>query len=141
MKRRWFTVLGVFFLVGEGAVFAIFGFPALTIATAVSLVLPMVVGVLFVLGGLSVQIGTIRWYQFVGTGDIILGIWFGIDFSLTTLHDASLGDGAIVFAVIGIVGGLNFVFIGIDWIRGGHYLNTSQYEKGSLFGPAWRNRT
>jgi hypothetical protein len=66
MKRRWFAVLGAFLLVVNGALLVTFGFPTLDAEAALSLVAWLFVGVLFVLGGSSVQIGTIEWHQLVG---------------------------------------------------------------------------
>lgn len=141
MKRRWFAVLGVFLFVSHGAVLVAFGFPAPVTETVLSLLPWMFAGVLFVLGGLSVQIETIEWHQFVGAANVFMGIGFGVNFSLTTLRDASLGNGGVIFAVAGIAGGLSMVFIGMDWIRGGRHFEISRYETGPILGFMSRNRT
>lgn len=141
MKRRWFAVLGAFLLVSQGAALVVFDFPRSDAEAALSLVAWMFVGALFILGGLSVQIGTIVWYQFIGGSFVVMGITFGLDFPLTTLNDASLGDAGVIFAIAGIVGGLSMIFIGVDWIRGGHYLEISQYEAGPILSSTNRNRT
>lgn len=141
MKRRWFVVLGAFLLFVNSALFVAFGFPTLDTEAALSLVSWMVVGILFVVGGSSVQIGAVEWYQLVGAGYVLMGITFGLDFSLTTLNDASLGDSGVVFAVVAILGGLSMVFMGVDWIRGGHHFEISQYEPGPILAFMNRNDT
>jgi hypothetical protein len=143
MKRRWFAVLGAFLLVGESAVLVAFGFPPpLDAGTALPFVLWAFVGILLVLGGLSVEIGTVEWHQFVGTANVLMGIWFGVGFPLTTLRDASLGDAGVIFAAVaGVVGGLSMVFIGASWIRGSQHFKTSKYEPGPIFAFTSRNQT
>jgi hypothetical protein len=130
MKRRWFAVLGAFFLVGESAVLIAFGFPPLNVGIALPFVTFVFVGILLVLGGLSAEIGNVEWYQFIGVANILMGIWFGVGFPLMTFRDMTAG---VVLAVAGVIGGLSMVFIGASWIRGSRDFKVAKYEPGPIF--------
>lgn len=139
MKRRWFAVLGVFLLVSQGVIFAAFGFSSFDARTVLSLLFTMIAAVLFVLGGLSVQIENTEWHQFVGAANVFMGIWFVVELSLPILRVGSATG--LVPAIAGVVGGLSMVFIGMDWIRGGNHFEISQYETGPILAFMNRNDT
>jgi hypothetical protein len=139
MKRRWFAVLGVFLFVSQGAAFVAFGSSAPDIETVLPLLPWMFGGVLFVLGGLSVRIGNVEWYQFVGAANVLMGIGFGIEFSLPALRDGSAAGPLL--AIAGVVGGLSMIYIGVSWIRNSRQFSPSEYEGGPILASMNRNRT
>lgn len=138
MKRRWFAVIGASIVLAQGILMAIFGFPAIDGLAVFGLVLPTIAGVLFIAGGFSVQIRNVEWYQFVGTADVLMGIWFGLEFAFGPYTDSTAGP---ILAVTGIVGGLSMVFIGVNWMRYSRQFGVSRYEPGPIVGFGDRKRT
>ena len=139
MKRRWFVLLGVFVTALPVAMLLAFGLPPLTDSTTIILLSGMLLsGLLFVLGGLDRQFGDIEWYQFVGAGDVI---WAG-SFMLSQLYPILIGTSTYdssaqpIFALLVVVGAGSMLFIGADWMRGGHHFDLSTFERGPIFASA-----
>lgn len=131
MKRRWLSVIGVFLLVAAlGLAIVITGVEELSLEDGMTPATLFIVGTLFVLGGESTSIRGLEWNQFAGIGQVILGSWFAfqagtfLPIDPTALELAMAGS----FAIAGLV----FVFIGIDWFRGGFYYDLSELEPGPI---------
>lgn len=131
MKRRWLSVLGGFFLLAAlGLAIAIAGVEELSLQDGMTAAALTLIGVLFLLGGESKSIQGIEWNRFAGIGQVILGSWFAFQAGTflpvdpTALELAMAGS----FAIAGLV----FVFIGIDWFRGGFYYDLSKLEPGPI---------
>ena len=133
MKRRVFAVFGALLLLGEAAFLGAFGLPLLDFRTAILLALPACCGVLFVLGGFSMGGERIAWNQFIGVGDILIGIWLGVSLSLSAMSDPTLGDGGLIFVAVAVISGLIMVFIGMVWLYDGDGFGIDRYEPGPLF--------
>ncbi|WP_276300093.1 hypothetical protein [Halorussus lipolyticus] len=135
MRRIWFAVMGgTFLLVGVGFAGA-FGLEGTTDpATAIALVLWFSAALLYVLGGLGKSIGGLAWFQFVGLGNVCLGL------QLLTQIPVALADGipgteALVVTIATGLGGLSLSFIGLDWFRGGRHFDLSAFDDGPSAGP------
>lgn len=135
MKRRWFLVLGSLVILANVSVLAAFGVPDVSGSTLATPVVSALGGVLFALGGLDRQFQRIEWYQFVGGANISQGIAMGLAFLRPILTGATLSERGIelILAICALVGGASLVFIGVDWIRGGHYFDPASYETGPIF--------
>lgn len=134
MKRRWFTVIGAAMIIGPALAF-LFGISlsdGVKIETLVYLVIPVLIGVLHILGGASVSVGTVEWYQFLGIAEIGLGTLVPVWFWLGSQSVTSSPAGVIFFMLIGVASGLYSVFIGVDLIRGGRYTTTDTCEPGPI---------
>lgn len=135
MKRRWFLVLGIFLIIGQLAVRAAFGLPTPSESSAIAtFVITGSAGILFAIGGTGKQVGSITWNQFIGAADLLLGLMFvlGVVFPIwnsTSPYESSIQP---FLAVAAIGGGASLMFIGIDWVRGGHYFDLSSYEPGPI---------
>jgi hypothetical protein len=133
MKRRWFLVEGIVFTIGSVATLFVFG-----------LITPYLVllcfgfsfaGILSILGGINSELLDIEWYQFVGMGNVVVGVTFALSILLPMLTGSSPYDGPIgaFMAAAAILGGGSLVFMGIDWLRGGIHYDLSSYEDGPIF--------
>jgi hypothetical protein len=98
----------------------------------VYLVIPVLIGFLYILGGASVSVGTIEWYQFIVIAEISMGILVPIWFWLGIPSITSSPAGVVFFLMIGIAGGLYSVFIGVDYIRGGSIIDLAACEPGPI---------
>lgn len=131
MKLRWLSVIGGFFLLtatGLGAAMAVAGAISFTeVTTALALA---TVGVLFVLAGEGRDAFGLTWYQFGGTGQVVLGCWFA--FQAGTFVPDDPGSVELIMAAAFALSGLVFVFIGIDWVRGGLHFDVSGLDPGPL---------
>ena len=129
MVRAWrFTVLGAALLVGGVLLFAVFGV-ADSDPTLLLLQILMVTGagVLLLLGGVGRELGSIKWYQLVGAGDVLLGLGLCVELLRTIVTPGPLtGEG--LFVGIAAIGGLSLAYIGVDWIRGGRHFDPSQFD-------------
>ena len=134
MKRQWFLVLGILGLISSIALLAILGFSPSEPITAT----PVAVAfgsLLFALGGIDSPFPRFEWYHFAGMGQIIIGIAAGGTFLLPILTGASTAEAnlQIVHGLAGTFTALLLMFIGFDWLQGGHYLDLSNYDTG----PIW----
>lgn len=135
MKRRWFMIFGVFATALPLVILLAFGFPsAAEPATTLLLGGMILAGIMFVLGGLDLQFGQIEWYQFVGAGNVLCGISFGLSQLIPILIGTSAYDSStqLFLALCVVVGGTSMVFIGADWIRGGHHFDLSVFKPGPI---------
>jgi hypothetical protein len=135
MKRRWFTVMGGSMILGLISFAFLFGVSVsdgIGIEILVYLVIPFLIGGLNVLGGASVSVGTVEWYQFLGIAEIGMGILVPIWFWLGSQSATSSPAGVIFFTMIGVASGLYSVFIGADLIRGGRYISLDNCEPGPI---------
>lgn len=134
MKRRWFAVIGGFFLVVSASIGLFFGldirhWPAI----AVGVLAWAVVGSLSIVGGLRESVGGVPWYRFVGASDVLLGLWM-VGSAGTWYLDATAARATQVSAVAMAGGGLLLVFIGADYVLGGRHLDVSAFESGPIRG-------
>lgn len=139
MKRRWFTVLGAFEAALPMAIFLAFGLPPLTDSATIFLLTGMLLsGLLLIVGGLDRQIGRIEWFQFVGAGNVIWAGSFMLSQLIPIVAGTSTYDSSAqpVFALLVVVGAGSMLFIGADWMRGGHHFDLSTFERGPIFGSA-----
>jgi hypothetical protein len=74
MKRRWFAVIGGFFLVVAALAGALLGSAVLrSPRLAIGIVAWLLVGDLAVVGGLRESAAGVAWYRFVGASDVLWG--------------------------------------------------------------------
>jgi hypothetical protein len=135
MKRRWFMVAGTVMVLAITPLAFLFGASlsgGIGVEIFVYLVMPVLIGILYILGGASVSVGTIEWYQFIGIAEIIMGILVPIWFWLGIPSITSSLSGIIFFMIIGVAGGLYSVFIGADYIRGGSVIDIAACESGPI---------
>lgn len=136
MKRRWFLVLGLGIIVANlGFLFAFDTTALNNSATAATNGILALGGVLMAIGGAGVQPrGT--WYQFVGAGDVLIGIGMAASYLLPMVYGtSSYGSTESVFLVIcAVAGGGSLAFMGFDWIRGGRQFDLSTFESGPILG-------
>ena len=144
MKRRWFLVLGVGMIVANlGFLFAfrttVLENPATVAANAIFIL----GGVLMAIGGANAQPRGSEWYQFVGTGNVLLGIGFAATYLLPIANGTSAYEGSagVFLAIWGVVGGASLAFIGYDWVRGGRHFDLSTFERGPILGTASNTET
>ncbi|WP_424018515.1 hypothetical protein ACOZ4N_03300 [Halorientalis pallida] len=133
MRRRIYLFAGV--------ILAVTSFPTLLLGViedpynAVGTLLLGIGGLLFVVAAKrdEVEVGdwSISWHQFVGGADVFLGVGF----PLTLLNPVIEGTATSMdytFFVAGIVGGLVLVFIGVDVLRGSHYVSLGSDGESAL---------
>ena len=123
-----FVVLGGLFLVGSVLFTLVFGITDVLLLLQVLLM--GVTGILFVVGGVGYDLGSIEWYQLVGVGDVLLGLSLGIPFFTALEGSGSLG-GDVLFIGAAAIGGLSLAYMGIDWIRGGKHFDLSQFDSST----------
>jgi hypothetical protein len=128
MVRAWrFTVLGGALLIGGVLLFAALGVVDLNPALLLQILMTTGAGVLLLLGGVGRELGPIKWYQLVGTGDVLLGLGLCVEFFWMIVVPGPLtGEGLLIG--VAAVGGLSLAYIGIDWIRGGRHFDPSQFD-------------
>ncbi|RJT06204.1 hypothetical protein [Halococcus sp. IIIV-5B] len=143
MKRRWFVLVGLLVIALQSAILVAFGFPSpADPATALLLGGMTLAGCSFVLGGFDRRLGGVEWYQFVGVGNVLVGVSLALGQLIpvltgTTAYDSSTLVALVVFAV---VGGGSIVFIGADWVRGGHHFDLSVFEPGPILASGTGKR-
>ncbi|GAA0457637.1 hypothetical protein MUK72_12040 [Halococcus dombrowskii] len=134
MKRRWFLVLGLGMIVANlGFLFAFRATILENPATAATNTVLVFGGVLMAIGGAGAQPrGT--WYQFVGTGDVLIGIGMASSYLLPMVYGTSPygSTEGILLAICAVAGGGSLAFMGFDWIRGGRHFDLSTYERGPI---------
>ncbi|EMA38344.1 hypothetical protein [Halococcus hamelinensis] len=143
MKRRWFVLVGGLVIALPSAIVVAFGFPSpAEPATALLLGGMILAGVLFVLGGLDRRFGGVEWYQFVGVGNVLVGVSLALGQLIPVLNGTTAYDGSVLPALVlfTLVGGGSIVFIGADWIRGGHHFDLSVFESGPLLSSGTGKR-
>ena len=131
MKRRWLSVIGILFLLTSvGIIVAYASLGELTLMEGFNVILLSTVGTLFIFAGEGREGFGIEWFQFAGIGLIALGSWLA--FQAGTLLPTD--PGVMEWVVFGsfVAGGIIFVFIGIDWIRGGFHFNLTDLQPGPL---------
>lgn len=140
MKRRWFSVFGGLLLAAAAVAAALLGRTVLETPTlAVGIATWSAVGILSVLGGLRESVAGIRWYRFVGSSDVLIGLWM-IGYGLMAYLDGSTDRALHLTAVAMAVGGLTLTLIGLEWFRGGRQFDIAAYEPGPIFGESSRQR-
>ena len=125
VRAMRFVVLGGLFLVGSVLFTLVFG-----IADSLLLLQVLMMGatgVLFVVGGIGYDLGSVEWYQLVGVGDVLLGLSLDISF-LTALEGSGSLGGDFLFIGAAAIGGLSLAYMGIDWICGGKHFDLSQFD-------------
>ena len=128
MVRAWrFTVLGGALLIGGVLLFAAFGVVDLNPTLLLQILMTTGAGVLLLLGGVGRELGSIKWYQLVGAGDVLLGLGLCIEFFGTIIAPGPLTDKGL-FVGVAAIGGLSLAYIGVDWIRGGRHFDPSQFD-------------
>lgn len=135
MKRRWFLVLGIFLIVGQLTILAAFGIPISSKSSAiVTFLITGCAGVLYAIGGTGRQFRPIRWNQFIGAADFLLGLIFvlGTVFPIWNSTLPYENSNQLLFAVAAIGGVASLLFIGVDWVRGDQYFNLIAYESGPI---------
>lgn len=134
MKRRWFMVLGGAMVLAPTSLAFLFGAlsDGIGIEILVYLVIPVLIGILNVLGGASVSVGRIEWYQFLGLAEIGMGISVPVWFWLGIPSVTSSSAGLVFFMLIGIASGLYSVFFGVDLIRDGRFVTFDTFEPGPI---------
>ncbi|WP_299265076.1 hypothetical protein [Halorientalis sp.] len=133
MRRRIYLFAGV--------LLAVTSFPTLLLGViedpynAVGTLLLGIGGLLFVVAARrdEVAVGdrSFSWHQFIGGADVFLGLGF----PLTLLNPVLAGTATSMdytFLVAGIVGGLVLVFIGVDVLRGSHYVSLGNDSESAL---------
>ncbi len=127
--RRFFLALGALLLVAELAFAVAFGVSPLTnLPTALQFVFFTFASLCFIIGGLADSLGGVEWYRFVGAGEIVWGLYVVLTGYLSILGAVGFtggGSGGTLPAVVYLLSGLLFAFIGFDWFRGGRYFNLS----------------
>ena len=130
VKRRWFAVMGLLVLLGVGVLDVVLGAPVFSSAAGPLLV---AASLLFVLGGLDPAPDRVRWYRFVGVGELL----FGAVFVFFWVGPAIAGDRsttALLLAAAGVANALLFAFVGVDWFLGGRYYDLSTFQPGPILG-------
>lgn len=130
MKRRWFLLIGLFLIISNIVVVVAFGFPPPSEPAIATLITSFFAGILLTLGGSGRQFWGIKWYQFVGAGQIFVGLLFVPTILLPILTDTSAYESSIqpFLAVGAAIGGALIIFIGFDWIRGGQYFEGGDFS-------------
>ncbi len=130
MKRRWFLVLGVYLIAANLWLLITLNSPIFEEPMAVvTNVAFLFAGLLFVLGGISENLGNLGWYRFVGLANLIMGVGFAATYLLPIANGTSAYEDAGIFlAICAVVGGASLAFIGFDWVRGGRHFDLSTYE-------------
>jgi hypothetical protein len=120
VRRRWWGILvfGLLFL-------AVFG--ATDLSLVIQIFMMTTAGLLFLLGGIGYELGPVSWYQFVGSGCVLLGLNLCIQF-VVDLTQAGSSNEELLFAGLAAIGGLSLAYIGFDWIRGGTQFDLSQFD-------------
>lgn len=128
MVQAWrFTVLGGALLVGGILLFATFGVVDPDPTLLLQILMTTSAGVLLLLGGVGRELGSIRWYQLVGVGDVLLGLGLCIEFLRAIVAPGPLTEEGL-FVGVAALGGLSLAYIGVDWIRGGRHFDPSQFD-------------
>ncbi|WP_435076121.1 hypothetical protein [Halococcus sp. AFM35] len=142
MKRRWFLVLGVYLIAANLWLLNTLNSPIFEEPMAVvTNVAFLFAGLLFVLGGISENLGNLGWYRFVGLANLIMGVGFAATYLLPIANRTSTYEDAGMFlAICAVVGGASLAFIGFDWVRGGRYFDLSTYEEDPILGTASETR-
>lgn len=139
MKRRWLTVIGLLFaLTAVAQAVAFLAIGEVRVTEGLNAVLLAAVGLLFVTAGEGYTAGEFEWHQLAGVGFVALGCWAAFQAGMLVPDDPS-GIGWVLIVSF-VVGGLVFVFIGIDWFRGGHHVDLSHFEPGPLRGEPDRQQ-
>lgn len=134
MKRRWFAVVGGFFLIVSAGAVVLLGRDALRTPRFLASILTwLLIGGLSVVGGLRRSVAGVEWYRFVGVGDVLLGLWM-LGYATTWFLDGTADRATQVSAVAMAGSGSLLVFIGVDYFVGGRHLDVSAIEPGPLFG-------
>jgi hypothetical protein len=139
MKRRWFLVLGLGMIAASLGL--LFVFPVNLLenpATAATNIVLILGGALMAIGGAGIQPRTSEWYQFVGAGDVLIGVGMAASYLLPMVYGTSPYDGTegVLLAICAVAGGGSLAFIGFDWIRGGRHFDLSIFERGPILGTA-----
>lgn len=135
MRRRWFAVIGGFFLDVAALAGALLGSAALrSPRVAVGIATWLLVGGLAVVGGLRESVAGVAWYRFVGASDVLLGLWM-VGFAVAWYLEGA-ADGALASVAAQALGGLVIALVGVDWFRGGRHFDLSAYESGPILGDA-----
>ena len=87
-------------------------------------------GILLLLGGIGYEFGSIKWYQLIGAGDILLGLSLCVQF-LGTFTNSVPSNEDLLFMGMAAIGGLSLAYIGVDWIRGGKHFDLSQFDSSA----------
>ena len=134
MKRRWFLILGLGIIVSNlGFLFAFDTTVLDNLATAATTSVLVLGGVLMAIGGAGAQPrGT--WYQFVGAGDVLIGIGMASSYLLPVVYGTSPygSTEGILLVICAVAGGGSLAFMGFDWIRGGRHFDLSTFERGPI---------
>lgn len=133
MRRHWLSVVGVFATALPLLIILTFGFPSAAEPATVLLLGGMILaGLMLVLGGLRHQIGKVKWFQFVGASIILWAVSYTLSLLAPVLNGTSPYDSGIqpFLVLLALAGGASMVFIGADWIRGGHHFDLSLIESG-----------
>lgn len=131
MKRRWLSVIGGFFLLtATGLAVALVRAEEFSNVHGLTAGLLGLVGLLFVIAGEGRSVAGFEWNQLGGMGHIILGCWFA--FQAGTFVPQETGSVELILIGAFVLGGLVFVFIGVDWFRGGRHFDVTSLEPGRL---------
>lgn len=131
MKRRWFLILGIILVVSQTAILAAFGIPPVfESGPAATVVIIAFAGIFFMLGGSGRQFWGVEWHQFMGAGQILIGLSLATSILLPILNGTSAYESGIrpFLAVAAAIGGALVMFMGFDWIRGGRHFDLSTFE-------------
>jgi hypothetical protein len=135
MRRIWFAVMGATFAVVGVGFAAAFGLEGVAEPpTAVALALWFSASVLYLLGGFGTSLGGVEWYQFVGLGNVCLGLQLLVQLPFT-LAGGTPETEVLVPAIASGLGGLSLLFIGLDWLRGGRHFDLSAFDETSPANP------
>ncbi|WP_115865402.1 hypothetical protein [Halorussus litoreus] len=133
MKRLWFAVLGTLYaVVGVWFLTAFWSGVATDPASILTVALWFGASALYVLGGFGASLGGLDWYQFVGLGNVCLGLQLVVRVPFA-LADGNSATASLVATLAMGVGGLSLAYIGLDWVRGGRHFDLSRF--GDQPGP------